>query len=123
MRWFIAGALIALVPAIYIYGVSTQLNAMFDDTRPTVFRERVLEKSESSGRYRTFDLQLGAWGDQPAGSHSVTHDLYDEVQVGSPVCIYRRDGRLWLRWFYVDHCEGWTPPSKGAGPKAVQQHQ
>ena len=113
-------ALIAFVPAAYIYGAGAQLNTMFDQSPAEVYRVKVLEKSESSGRTRTFDLNVAAWGDQPAGTHSITHELYDQVAVGSTVCIYRHAGWLHLRWFFIDHCENWTPPAP-KGP-VVQHH-
>jgi hypothetical protein len=101
--------IIAILPAAYVYGVASQLNVVFDNSRAEAFPLVVLSKSESTGRNASYDLDVGPWADRPAGTLSITRKLYDEVPVRSTICVYRHTGWLRLRWFYVDHCDGWKP--------------
>ena len=121
-RTLITVLAIALLPAAYVYGAAAQLNRMLDPSPAAVFQLVVRDHHVSSGRSTTYDITVDAWGDQPAGTLSIPGDLYREAPVGSTVCVYRHTGWLKLRWFYVDHCEGWTPPAKRAGPASAAHH-
>ena len=101
----------AVVIGLYVFGAATQLDAILDQSSAQVFPLVVAGKHSTSGRNASYDLDVGPWGGRPAGSLSVASSLYDEVAVGSPVCVYRYAGALKARWFSVDHCAGWKPPA------------
>jgi len=109
-RTLLSVLVIAVLPAAYVYGAAAQLNVMFDSSPGEVFRLGVHDHHESTGRNPTYELSVGPWGGRPAGTLSITRDLYRQVPVGSTVCVYRHAGLLKIRWFYVDHCADWKAP-------------
>jgi hypothetical protein len=98
-------ALTAVLLLSYGYGASELSNALLDHSSPTSYTTRVLGKHVTSGRNRTPELQLGAWGPQTASSDvAVTWDLYRTIRTGENVCVQLHPGALGVPWYLVAEC-------------------
>ncbi len=90
--------------AVLAYGAGAYLDAISTGSPGRSYIVTVEDKSVSHGRSTTYHLDLGPWGDQPATSVSVSSELYDDVEVGSNVCIDQFRGDLGIPWFNVGKC-------------------
>ena len=91
----------------FIYGYSTVVvtNCVFDNSKPEIFASEVLSKTISGGRKGTFyDLNLSPWGkNTEANKITVDSNLYNNVEVGDEVSVYRFEGRFDIPWVVVDY--------------------
>ncbi|MBF4506201.1 hypothetical protein IRZ83_05920 [Flavobacterium sp. JLP] len=91
----------------FIYGYSTVVatNCVFDNSKPEIFASEVLSKSISGGsKGKFYNLNLSSWGkNKEAKKITVESDLYNNVQVGDEVSVYRFKGRFDIPWVVVDY--------------------
>jgi len=89
----------------YGYGAVVTTNCTFDKSEPEMFASQVLGKSIGGGRKSTsYDLKLSPWGTKrEVEKISVDADLYDNLQIGDEVSIYRFKGRFDIPWIVVDY--------------------
>lgn len=91
------------LPLIFIYGYGTILttNCMFDKSEPDMFASEVLEKEISE--INSYYLKLSPWGDKVEMQKvSVDSKLYNNLQVGEKVSVYRFKGKFNIPWLVVD---------------------
>ena len=90
--------------AVFAYGAGAYLDALSTKSPVGSYVVTLEDKSVSHGRSTTYYLDLAPWGDQPARSVQVSSALYDQVDVGSNICIDRYRGDLGVPWFDVGKC-------------------
>jgi hypothetical protein len=104
-RWF-HPAVMLLLMAPYPAGALTAANALLDRAPAEVFRVAVVGKRITSGKRKSCELRLAAWGPREEEENvEVGRALYREVEVGDTVCVQLRPGALGVRWFQVKSCE------------------
>ncbi len=89
---------------VLAYGAGAYLDSLSTGHPDRSYVVTVEDKRVSHGRSTTYYLQVPPWGDRPADEVSVSSGLYDQVQVGSNVCIDRYGGDLRLAWFRLGQC-------------------
>jgi hypothetical protein len=94
----------AFMLAVYFYGVIGQANQILDAANPAVHRVMVTGKSAGSGQHRSYDFDITAWGEQPAGQVSVTEPFYNRTAKGATICIYQYPGWMHIRWYDIADC-------------------
>lgn len=96
---------IAVFIFAYGYGAVVTTNCAFDKSEPEMFGSQVLEKTISGGRKSTsYDLKLSPWGNKiEVEKVSVNSDLYNNLQVGDKVSVYRFKGAFDIPWIVVDY--------------------
>ena len=98
-------ALIGVFLLAYGYGASALGNALLDRHPSTSYTTLVTGKHVTSGRNRTPELQLAAWGPKEAGSQvAVTWDVYRSTGIGDTVCVQLHPGALGVPWYRVAKC-------------------
>jgi hypothetical protein len=104
MRTFFA---LLLFGTIYGYGVVVMADAVDDQSTPARFAVHVIGKHYTSGRSRSFYLELEPWGPiQRQNSIGVSKTNYDKAAPGDQVCIDLRPGRLNVAWYTQVSCYG-----------------
>ena len=53
---------IFMLTGMYTYGLLISTNALFDNSKPTVYKAKILNKRISSGKTTTYYLELDKWG-------------------------------------------------------------
>jgi len=100
-------AIMAPLMAAYGYGACALVDMRLDPHTPVVYDTKVLGKHVTSGRSRTYYLDVEPWGPRSGhGDVSVTRDFYDGASAGSRVCVYLWPGALGARWFETGSCPG-----------------
>jgi hypothetical protein len=101
-----SAVLVILIAACgYGFGTAGFADTLLDNSAPSVFRTKVLNKHVSSGRYRVFDLYVERWGADPGTQDlKVTPGFYGQVTIGDTVCIALRKGALGAQWYSVEPC-------------------
>lgn len=95
----------AILTGAYAFGTLGQINSLLDPSPAAVLRSRVLGKTPGHFSFASYRLTLAPWGPVPEPSEvAVSHDLYDKIAPGDPVCIRLHDGALHLAWFTVTAC-------------------
>lgn len=104
-RWG-AGAFLSLTFAAHAWGVLVLVNCVGDESEGEVHRATVVARFRRTFPVRTWQIELGPWGPVDAHDHyDVTPELYDELAVGSEVCLRVRPGVLGARWHTVERCD------------------
>ena len=80
-------------------------DALLDHSRGQMYRTQILGKHFTSGRNRSYNLQVEPWANaEGAQQLRVSRDLYVQVNVGDSVCIVLHPGALGVRWYHVTAC-------------------
>lgn len=88
---------------IYSFGVVISINCYFDESIPTVYKSKVMEKRISSGKHTSYYLNLAPWGPQKETDEvDVGSSIYNEVAVNDSVEVYFMEGRFNIPWFEVE---------------------
>ncbi len=104
MRTFFA---LLLFGMLYGYGVVAVADAVGDSSSPTRFVVHVVGKHYTTGRSRSFYLELEPWGPMERGnSIGVSKTVYDKADPGDQVCLELRRGRLNAAWYREVSCYG-----------------
>lgn len=86
----------------YSFGAVVHVNAIHDNSVPTVFIVRVADKEISSGKNSRHYLKLEPWGPKNNSSNvAVSRSLYRQTNIGDRVSIYMFMGKLGGKWFLV----------------------
>jgi hypothetical protein len=107
---------VVLIAALLGYGIPAQTNVALDRSPSQMFALRVLDKSVTGSRSRSYNLAVGPWSDQPGGDVSVPASFYDDIPVGGVVCFYRHVGGFNINWFEVDRCPAGVSPADSSSP-------
>jgi hypothetical protein len=92
---------------LYAYGVVTVADAVGDESTPTHYVVRVTGKHYTTGRSRSFYLELEPWGPmQQPNNLGVSQTLYDHASPGNQICLDLRPGRLNAAWYTQVSCSG-----------------
>jgi MFS family permease len=104
---------IAFCTALGVYGLAVLINSALAPAQSKIFPLVVGGKDiHRTSKTTTYNLRVAAWSDQAAGDLEVTSSLYKAVEIGSPVCVFRRLGALGLDWYQVKICpSGVQPPA------------
>ncbi|GAB3668918.1 hypothetical protein GCM10028791_44110 [Echinicola sediminis] len=101
MDFFTVGSL-SLFLFAYSYGIVIHYNCFYDNSEPTFYTAKVLNKRISSGKSTTRYLELTTWGPQTEIDEvNVGKEFYNRTEIGDQVNIYFRKGNLEIPWFIV----------------------
>jgi hypothetical protein len=90
---------------LYGYGLVATADAVEDGSTPAHFVVHVVGKHYTTGRSRSFYLELEPWGPvQSPNSLSVSQTIYDKAQPGDQICLELRPGRLNVPWYTQVSC-------------------
>ena len=86
----------------YSYGLIVTTNCLYDESIPTVFRTKVVDKRVSSGKTETYYLALSPQ-EVPAELNEVmvSRDFYEKINVDDSVRVYLKEGRYRIPWSTV----------------------
>jgi uncharacterized protein (DUF697 family) len=89
-----------LFGGLYGYGAVAVADAVGDQTTPQHFVVHVTGKHFTSGRSRSYYLELEPWGPlELPNTLSVSQSIYDKATPGDDVCLDLRPGRLNASWY------------------------
>ena len=104
MRTFFA---LLLFGMLYAYGVVAVTDAVGDQASSTRYVVHVIGKHYTSGRSRSFYLDLEPWGPmQKRNCLGVSKTVYDKAGPGDQICLELRPGRLNAAWYTQVFCYG-----------------
>lgn len=87
----------------YGFGTITLINAMADESKPSVFVTEVVNKRISKGKSHTYYLELKKWGALSKDEEvSVTHEKYKQTEIGDSVRVHQYRGLLRMPWLELD---------------------
>ncbi len=87
----------------WCYGTAGFINCRFDDSKPTVYNVKVLEKRIVEGNSKEYKLQLDAWGPRKEPEEvAVSQTDYENIALGETVAVDVFDGSLGVKWFEVE---------------------
>lgn len=103
---------IIILPAVFwSSGLVLNYNDTFDQSKPSIYRSRIIAKRETTGKHSVYYLKLSAWGSQTrAHEVSVTYEAYNTYPVDAEVCVYVHKGALGMSWWDFDICSNNSPP-------------
>lgn len=90
---------------VYSFGATYGINCVFDDSDPVVYDVEVVDKIERKGKKKSksYYIEVTAWGHHYDKEEiSVTHEEYDEIQIGQIMQIDVKEGFLGIPWYYVE---------------------
>lgn len=92
-----------IIAAAYGFGSTMQINSVFDQSKPQVFKTTVIDHHVTHGKSTTYHLILGEWGEHHKEDNiSVSSSFYDQVQVGSQLKVDLKKGVFNIPWYYVE---------------------
>ena len=87
---------------MYSYGLLITTNAAFDESEPTIYKVKVLDKRISSGKNRSYYLELSEWGPQKKIEEvSVSKNLYKSMEKGDSAVVYFNKGLYEIPYYMV----------------------
>ncbi|TDP03224.1 hypothetical protein [Flavobacterium sp. 245] len=94
---------ILLISFCYAYGAFITVNCIYDKSEPEVFNAVILDKTISSGKNKSYYLELTPWGPRKENERAtVSKDFYNSHQVNEEVEVYLMKGRFEVAWFEVN---------------------
>ena len=104
-HYWLMGGVVLVFAAFWSWALMAYLDWRLDRTPPREYRTTVTDKHFIPGRHPDYELTLGAWGDQRAGAViQVGGRLYEEVEIGGPICLKSGPGALGSPWYRVRAC-------------------
>lgn len=86
---------------LYSFGTVASLNVHLDKSSPVWYTVKVLDKRQTTGKSSTSYLKLTPWGPrEEAKEVSITHQLYEKVEIDEELKIRYQKG--WLGIGYYD---------------------
>ena len=91
----------------YGFGITLQVNRIFDPLRPKVYNVAILDSHEDindgkTGTFKSYSLIISPWGPRhEAESVNVPGSLYRRTQKGDTVQVNLGEGLLHIPWFVV----------------------
>ncbi len=96
---------LVLFAVLYSYSTVAVADALGDQSASTRYVASVVGKHYTTGRSRSFYLDLEPWGPMPqATSLGVSKTIYDKSSPGDQVCLELRNGRLNAAWYTQIPC-------------------
>jgi hypothetical protein len=87
---------------MYAYGLLITTNVAFDESQPTVYKAKVLDKHTSSGKTTTYYLKLSEWGPQKEiDDVSVAKNIYKSKEIGDTAVVYFNNGLYKIPYYMV----------------------
>ncbi len=87
---------------MYAYGFIITSNSVFDQSQPQYYKAKVLDKRISSGKSKTYYLELSKWGpQQEVDEVTVARDIYNEKEVGDSALIFFSGGLYKIPYYIV----------------------
>ncbi len=94
-----------LFVALYGYSLAAVADTLTDHGQASTYSAQVLGKHISSGRYRSYRLNIAPWGPMEEPSRvGVSSTTYNAVMPGDEVCIQLHSGSLHIPWYRVADC-------------------
>ncbi len=91
--------IVAVLLALYGYGISALANVMFDTSIPATFTAKILEKREANQHTKVYYLTLAPWGPLvKADEIFVTQDIYEKIVIGDSVSLQLYAGAFHMPW-------------------------
>ena len=92
-----------VVSALYGFGTILQINCVFDESSPEIYKTIVVDEYISHGKSTSYNLKLGAWGPvRKSVNVTVSRSFYHQTPVGASVQVYLKKGTLNIPWYYVN---------------------
>lgn len=93
---------IAVVMFAYSISVYIIVNCLFDNSHPSSFTTKVIDKEISSGKSTSYYLVVEPWGPMiEKDKFTVSEQEYNSYSIGENVVMYLQDGLLETKWYYV----------------------
>lgn len=97
---------VSLITSIfgYSYAGTYGVNCVYDQSEPSVYEAKVVDKHISKGRRRTtYYVKVMPWGHHYDKENvRVDRDQYDAIQPGQTVKIDLKEGLLGIPWYYIE---------------------
>ncbi|NQZ08166.1 MAG: hypothetical protein HRT35_13495 [Algicola sp.] len=88
--------------AAYGWAVTVSLNGVLDSSESQIYPVTVLEKQNSGGKSKTWNLKLAPWALQSTPEDiEVSKSKYEAIAVGDTVDVHVREGAFGMPWYYV----------------------
>lgn len=88
--------------SMYAYGFLITTNAVFDNSQPTVYKAKILDKRTSSGKTTTYYFKLSEWGPQKEIDEVyVVKDIYKRKEIGDTAIVYFNNGLYKIPYYIV----------------------
>lgn len=95
--------LIPIFTFAYGYGTLTLINALADQSDPTIYPTEVVNMRVSDGKTTTYYLELKKWGNLEEDEEvSVTRSEYEATLVGDSVNVYQYAGLFNMPWIEIE---------------------
>nr|WP_199044771.1 hypothetical protein [Dyella sp. ASV24] len=101
------GSLLLLLPFTAAYGGSllALTNAMWDNSKPKIYKTIVVGKHMSQGKGTSYYLNLATWNKEIDKNRlQISHAYYETLTIGDTVCVSLYAGRFGVRWMQVGGC-------------------
>ena len=86
----------------YSIGAVITINCYYDRSNHEHFKAVVLDKETSSGRIKTYNVKLSAWGPQNEVDFvSISKNLFNNLYPNDTVQIYLKRGHFEIPWFKI----------------------
>lgn len=90
---------------LYGYGVIVVADAVGDESTPTHYVVHVLGKHYTTGRSRSYYLELEPWGPvEHSNNLGVSQTIYNKATPGDQICLELHPGRLNAAWYTQVSC-------------------
>jgi hypothetical protein len=101
-KWLIYLAVFGNI-AVYSYGATYGINCVYDNSDPTVYQSRIVDKHLSRGKTTTYYFKVQPWGNHLDPENiSVSKSNYESKAIGETVQIDYKTGLLGIHWYYVE---------------------
>lgn len=86
----------------YSYGSIVFINCNFDESKNLHFKSSVLSKRISTGKSKTYYVELAPWGEQKNSDEiSVSEEEYNTYNVKDAVHVYFMKGKFEIPWYEI----------------------
>ncbi len=93
---------ILIFSGMYSYGFVISTNTAFDESQPSVYKAKIIDKRKNSGKTTTYYLKLSEWGPQTEIKEvSVSRDIYDSKEIGDSAMVYFNHGLYEIPYYFV----------------------
>lgn len=88
--------------SMYAYGFLISTNVIFDNSKPSTHKAKVLDKHINSGKSTTYYLKLDSWGPQTEIKDvAVSKQIYKTKEIGDSAIVYFNSGLYKIPYFLI----------------------
>ena len=88
---------------VFTFGVICAVNTDFDFSEPQEYRVKILDKWSSSGRSRSYYVDVTPWGGRgEEETIEISYPEYRDAEIGETAYIYEKEGFLKMEWYYIE---------------------